>query len=233
MLLGSYQLLWTDPASFFRLAVLIVFSLLLAVTVHEFSHALVANGLGDSTARRLGRLTLNPIKHLDPSGSIMLLVAGFGWGKPVPVNQEQLSQGPLGAAMVAAAGPLSNLVVAFLLAVPIKAGLLGWSSPSLSRATYVMSGGLREGISDILGIVIFMNILLAVFNLIPLAPLDGSKVVRGLLPGQLVSGYARWERYGPLLLVGLIVSDYFFDTRILWSVLGPIVSGLTTAATGF
>jgi Zn-dependent protease len=233
MLLGSYQLLWTDPASFFRLAVLIVFSLLLAVTVHEFSHALVANGLGDSTARRLGRLTLNPIRHLDPSGSIMLLVAGFGWGKPVPVNQEQLSQGRLGAAMVAAAGPLSNLVVAFLLAVPIKAGLLGWSSPSLSRATYVMSGGLREGISDILGIIIFMNILLAVFNLIPLAPLDGSKVVRGFLPGRLGSGYARWERYGPLLLVGLIVSDYFFDTRILWSVLGPIVSGLTTAATGF
>ncbi len=87
MLLGSYQLLWTDPASFFRLAVLIVFSLLLAVTVHEFSHALVANGLGDSTARRLGRLTLNPIRHLDPSGSIMLLVAGFGWCKPLPVNQ--------------------------------------------------------------------------------------------------------------------------------------------------
>ena len=233
MLLGSYQLLVTDPASFVRLAVLVVFSLLLAVTVHEFSHALVANGLGDTTARRLGRLTLNPIRHLDPSGSIMLLVAGFGWGKPVPVNQERLSQGPLGLAMVAAAGPLSNLVVAFLLAAPIKAGLLGWSSPSLSRATYVMSGGLREGMSDILSIVIFMNILLAVFNQIPLPPLDGSKLVKGLLPGHLASGYARWERYGPLLLVGLIVSDYFFDTGILWSVLGPVISGLTTAATGF
>ena len=233
MLLGSYHLLGTDPASFFRLAVLVVFSLLLAVTVHEFSHALVANGLGDSTARRLGRLTLNPIRHLDPSGSIMLLVAGFGWGKPVPVNREQLSRGHLGAAMVAAAGPLANLVVAFLLAVPIKAGLLGWSSPSLSRATYVMSGGLREGVSDILGIVIFMNILLAVFNLIPLAPLDGSKLAKELLPARLATGYARWDRYGPLLLVGLIVSDYLFDTGILWSVLGPVVTGLTTAATGF
>ena len=232
MLLGSYQLLWTDPASFFRLAVLVVISLLLAVTVHEFSHALVANGLGDSTARRRGRLTLNPIRHLDPSGSIMLLVAGFGWGKPVPVDQEQLSQGLLGPAMVVAAGPLSNLVVAFLLAVPIKAGLLGWSSPSLSRATYVMSGGLQEGISDILGLVIFMNILLAAFNLM-LAPLDGSKLVKGLLPGHLVSGYVRWERYGPLLLVGLVMSDYFFGTGILWSVLGPVVTGLTTAATGF
>ena len=233
MLLGSYQLLWSDPASFFRLAVLVVFSLLLAVTVHEFSHALVANGLGDSTARRLGRLTLNPIKHLDPSGSILLLVAGFGWGKPVPVNLERLSRGPLGAALVAAAGPLANLVVAFLLALPIKAGLLGWSSPSLSRATYVMSGGLLEGISDILALVIFMNILLAVFNLIPLAPLDGSKLVKGLLPGRFAAGYARWERYGPLLLIGLVVSDYFFKTGILWSVLGPLVRGLTTAATGF
>ena len=233
MLLGSYHLLRTDPASFFRLAVLVVFSLLLAVTVHEFSHAPVANGLGDSTARRLGRLTLNPIRHLDPSGSIMLLVAGFGWGKPVPVNREQLSRGHLGAAMVAAAGPLANLVVAFLLAVPIKAGLLGWSSPSLSRATYVMSGGLREGVSDILGIVIFMNILLAVFNLIPLAPLDGSKLAKELLPARLAAGYARWDRYGPLLLVGLIMSDYLFDTGILWSVLGPVVTGLTTAATGF
>ena len=135
--------------------------------------------------------------------------------------------------MVAAAGPLANLVVAFLLAVPIKAGLLGWSSPSLSRATYVMSGGLREGVSDILGIVIFMNILLAVFNLIPLAPLDGSKLAKELLPARLAAGYARWDRYGPLLLVGLIVSDYLFDTGILWSVLGPVVTGLTTAATGF
>ena len=205
----------------------------MAVTVHEFSHALVANGLGDSTARRLGRLTLNPIRHLDPWGSIMLLVAGFGWGKPVPVNQERLSQGPLGTAMVAAAGPLSNLVVAFLLAAPIKAGLLGWSSPSLSRATSVMSGGLREGISDILGIVIFMNLLLAVFNLIPLAPLDGSKLVRCLLPRRLASGYARWERYGPLLLVGLLMSDYFFHTGIFWGALGPMVTGLSSAATGF
>ena len=91
------------------MAVLVVFSLLLAVTVHEFSHALVANGLGDSTARRLGRLTLNPIRHLDPSGGIMLLVAGFGWSKPVPVNREGLSQGPLGAAMVVAAGPLGTV----------------------------------------------------------------------------------------------------------------------------
>jgi Zn-dependent protease len=233
MLLGSYQLLLTDPGSFFRLTVLVALSLLLAITVHEFSHALVANGLGDSTARRLGRLTLNPIKHLDPGGTVMMLVAGFGWSKPVPVNQERLAKGIFGTALVAAAGPLANLVVAFLLAIPIKAGLLGWSAPSLNRATYVMSGGLREGISDIIGIVIFINLLLAVFNLIPLSPLDGSKIVRGLMPPPLTAGYARWERYGPALLVVLVMSDYFFGTGIIWGILGPMVQGLTTAATGF
>jgi Zn-dependent protease len=195
MLLGSFDLLFSDPASFLRLAVLLVFSLLVAVTVHEFSHALVASGLGDSTAHRMGRLSLNPLRHLDPSGTVMLLLAGFGWGKPVPVNHQRLARGPLGVALVAAAGPLSNLVVGFLVAFPIKLGLLGWSSPSLSRATYVMTGGWREGVADILGLVIFFNILLAVFNLIPVAPLDGSKVLGGILPRQLVQSYERWQRY--------------------------------------
>lgn len=233
MLLGSLDLLFADPASFLRLAVLLVFSLLVAVTVHEFSHALVANGLGDSTARRLGRLTLNPLKHLDPSGTVMLLVAGFGWGKPVPVNDQRVAKGPLGLALVAAAGPLSNLAVAFLVAFPIKVGLLGWSSPSLSRTTYVMTGGWREGLSDVLGLVIFLNLLLAVFNLIPLAPLDGSKVLGGLLPRHLSSSYDRWQRYGPLVLVGLVMTDYFLGLGLLWGIIGPLIRGLTTAATGF
>ncbi|MFQ6031162.1 MAG: site-2 protease family protein, partial [Dehalococcoidia bacterium] len=167
MLLGSYQLLLSDPSSFVRLTVLVAFALLVAITVHEFSHALVASILGDSTARRLGRLSLNPIRHLDPSGTVLLLVAGFGWGKPVPVNHQHLERGPVGVALVAAAGPLSNLVVAFLLAIPVKAGLLGWSNPTLGRATYVLTGGLREGLSDIVGVVILFNLLLAVFNLIP------------------------------------------------------------------
>ena len=233
MLLGSFDLLLSDPASFLRLAVLLVFSLLVAVSVHEFSHALVANGLGDSTARRLGRLTLNPLKHLDPGGTVMLLVAGFGWGKPVPVNQQRLARGPLGVALVAAAGPLSNLVVAFLVAFPVKVGLLGWSSPSLSRATYVMTGGWREGLADILGLVIFLNILLAVFNLIPLAPLDGSRVLGGVLPRRLAPSYDRWQRYGPLILVGLVMTDYLFNLGLLWGIIGPLVRGLTSAATGF
>ena len=237
MLLGSYQLLLYDPGSFLRLAVVVSFALLTAITVHEFSHALVATLLGDQTARRLGRLSLNPIRHLDPSGTAMLLVVGFGWGKPVPVNHHNLPRGPRDMALVALAGPLSNLVLAFLLAVPIKAGWLGWTDPTLGRVTYVLTGGLREGISDIVGVVILFNLLLAVFNLIPVAPLDGSKVLGGLLPRKWLASYARLEVQGPLILVGIIVLDILvgqvWGVSLLWSVIGPLVRGLTSLATGF
>ncbi|PKB63725.1 MAG: hypothetical protein BZY80_05615 [SAR202 cluster bacterium Io17-Chloro-G2] len=233
MLLGSYELLINDPTSFLRLTVLVAVSLLVAVTVHEFSHALVATGLGDATAKRLGRLSLNPKRHLDPAGTVMMLVAGFGWGKPVPVNQHNLAHGQTGMALVAAAGPLTNVMVAFLLALPIKLGLLEWSAPALNRVSYVMTGGLPEGLADILGLLIFFNILLAVFNLIPLAPLDGSKVLAGLLPRNQAQSYARLERYGPALLVGLIMLDYISNLGLLWGVIGPAVRALATVATGY
>jgi Zn-dependent protease len=233
MLLGSYELLLENPAAFVRLAVLVIFSLLTAITVHEFSHALLATLLGDSTARRLGRLSLNPLKHLDPTGTVLILVAGFGWGKPVPVNHHNLSRGPLGMSIVAAAGPLSNFVLAFLVAIPVKLGLLVWSSPSLTRPTLVMSGGLREGLSDIVALVILFNLLLGVFNLIPLAPLDGSKVLGGLLPRHWAASYERFQQYGPVILIGIVLMDAVFNLGILWGVMGPVVSGLVTAATGF
>ena len=233
MLFGSYPLLLENPAAFVRLAVLIIFSLLTAITVHEFSHALLATLLGDGTARRLGRLSLNPIRHLDPTGTVLILVAGFGWGKPVPVNHHHLTRGPLGMSIVAAAGPLSNMVLAFLVAVPIKLGLLVWSSPSLTRSTFVMGGGLREGLSDIVALVIFFNLLLGVFNLIPLAPLDGSKVLGGLLPRQYAASYERFQQYGPVILIGIVLMDAVFRLGILWGLMGPIVSGLVSAATGF
>tara|TARA_B100000315_G_scaffold257358_1_gene305954 strand:- start:2141 stop:2842 length:702 start_codon:yes stop_codon:yes gene_type:complete len=232
MLLGSYRLLLDDPSSFVRLTALVVFSLVVAITVHEFSHAFVANGLGDSTAKRLGRVSLNPLRHLDPGGTLMLLVAGFGWGKPVPVDPHRLAHGKTGTALVAAAGPLSNLVIAFLLALPIKLGLLGSTHPSLNRITHVMTGGLREGLADILGLVIFFNLLLAVFNVIPLAPLDGSKVLAGFIPADRAAAYARLQRQGPVLLVMLVMFDYAFNVGILWGVIGPVVRGLTTVAIG-
>jgi Zn-dependent protease len=232
MLLGSYRLLIDDPAGFLRLAALVTFSLVVAITVHEFSHALVANGLGDSTAKRLGRVSLNPLRHLDPGGAVMMLVAGFGWGKPVPVDPHPLAHGKTGNTLVAAAGPLSNLVLAFLLALPIKLGLLGSTDPALNQITHVMTGGLREGLADILGLVIFFNLLLAVFNLIPLAPLDGSQVLAGLIPADRAAAYARFQRQGPVLLVMLVMFDYALGMGVLWGIIGPVVRGLTTIAIG-
>lgn len=233
MLFNSYQLLFSDPVAFVQLTVVVVISLLLAVTIHEFSHALVATVLGDDTSRRLGRLSLNPLRHLDPGGTIMLLLAGFGWGKPVPVDHHRLPNGAFGMAMVAAAGPLANLTLAFLVAVPIKLGLLGLSSPALGRANLVMTGGWLEGLTDIAWMVIFFNLLLAVFNLIPLAPLDGSRVLGGILPRQMMTSYDRFQRYGPVVLLTVILADLVFNLGILSVTIGPIVNGLVAAATGF
>ncbi len=233
MLLGSFDLLLDDPASFVRLTVLVVLSLVVAITVHEFSHALVATGLGDNTARRLGRLSLNPIRHLDPSGSVLMLVAGFGWGKPVPVDQRQLAHGHTGVSLVAAAGPLSNLVVAFIVALPIKLSLLDSTRLGLDRVAYVMTGGFQEGLADIANLMIFFNLLLAVFNLIPLAPLDGSRIAAAFVPHEHTSAYARLQRSGPAILMGIILLDFTFGFGILWGyIIGPIVGQLTTVATG-
>ena len=233
MLLSSYQLLFDDPAGFIRLAILVVVSLLVAITVHEFSHAAVATGLGDHTARRLGRLSLNPKRHLDPAGTAMILVAGFGWGKPVPVNQRNLLHSHAGMGLVAAAGPLSNLAVAFLLALPVKIGMLDWSSPSLGRVAQGTPGGILQGVADIVGLMILMNVLLAVFNLIPLSPLDGSRVLGGLLPRQWAEPYDRLERLGPVVLIGVILIDYISGLGLLWKVIGPPVVFLTRLAIGY
>ena len=233
MLLGSLDLLQSDPSAFLRLAVLIMFALVTAVTVHEFSHALVATGLGDNTARSLGRLSLNPMRHLDPGGTVMMFIAGFGWGKPVPVDPRQLSRGHTDTALVAAAGPLSNLIFAFLLAIPFKAGVLVSAGLSLDRVAHVMTGGLSSGIADILALLIFFNLLLGVFNLLPLAPLDGSRVVAGFVPTEHLATYSKLQRNGPILLVAIIMLDYGLGLGILWGIIGPVVRTLTTLATGY
>ena len=133
---------------------------------------------------------------------------------------------------MAGAGPLSNLILAFLLAIPIKLGLLDSTRPTLDRVAHVMTGGFREGLSDILGLVIFFNLLLAVFNLIPLSPLDGSRVMAGLIPSDRASEYARLQQFGPGILVALIMFDFVFGIGVLWGIMGPVVRGLTSVATG-
>jgi Zn-dependent protease len=227
MLLRSLDLLFKDPGTFVT-----VFStflatsgvaLLVAITVHEFSHAAVAYSLGDLTAKRLGRLSLNPIRHLDPMGTIMLLMVGFGWGKPVPVNPYNLRNGSRrGMSIVSAAGPVANLVTAAIFALPIRIGLVSWHSPFIFRG--LQDQGPGSLLADLLGFVIFFNIILAIFNLIPLFPLDGSKVAIGFLPPRLANTFARWEASGPAILLGIIMLDWVTDLNLLWGVLRPLVN---------
>jgi len=189
-------------------------ALVISITVHEFAHAWAANELGDRTAAYLGRLTLNPLAHLDAIGSLMILVAGFGWGRPVPVNPYHLRQGPkTGMALVSAAGPLSNIVMAALFAIPFRLGLLGWSS---FRTSIIVPSP-----ADILLTLVGLNVALAVFNLIPISPLDGFKVAVGFLPADLSRRLASIEQYGFVILMGLILIDNFAGIPILGWIMGP------------
>jgi Zn-dependent protease len=171
--------------------------LMVAFTIHELAHAWSADEMGDNTPRRMGRLTLNPLAHLDPLGSIMLLFIGFGWAKPVPVNPYALRYGPqMGMAIVAAAGPFSNLIMALLAAVPFRLGVL---SPFGAQST-----GLLPTPSGFLIEFMFINLLLMLFNLIPIAPLDGSKILRGFAPREWDGVLLNLERWGPFMLMGLV-----------------------------
>ncbi len=221
MLLRNLDLLLNDPTVFFYLIAVLTVGLLVAITVHEFGHALVANLLGDPTAKRLGRLSLNPIRHLDPLGTLMIFLVGFGWGKPVPVEYHRLGRNPRrGMALVALAGALSNLFVAALFGSLIRVGAVTWHSP---RFLYIDGWELSSVAADVVGYIILFNLILAVFNLIPIAPLDGFKVALGLLPSRQAYAVAQMERYGPLLLLLLLFFGYF--TGVLWDVLIRPVDG--------
>lgn len=174
-----------------RLVVLAV-----AFSVHEFAHAWTANYFGDDTPRLQGRLTLNPIVHIDPLGALLLVVAGFGWARPVLVNPLALERrSPAAPMLVALAGPLSNLLLAIVAAIPVQAGLI--------RPGPVGSGFLPTAF-QLIDEFVFINLLLMLFNLIPLAPLDGEKVLTYFLPPSGQAFMAQLRPYGPLLLMALI-----------------------------
>ena len=232
MLFAYLQILTQNPGLFLRLVLTTAFSLLLAVTVHEASHALIATWQGDRTARSFGRLSLNPLRHLDPVGTAFMLVVGFGWGKPVPINPYWLRSGPrIGSALVALAGPASNLLLAALVAIPIRLGMAAWHSP----LTYLPLSQITTSwiIADMIGRVIFFNVLLAIFNLLPIAPLDGFKVALGILPRDAAESFARLEPYGPGILMSIILLSYLplFDFS-LWDILGPVINGVLLAVVG-
>ena len=185
---------------------------------------------GDDTARRMGRLTFNPVKHIDPLGFMLLLVVGFGWARPVQVDPFNLRHGRLGMSLVAFAGPLSNFVLAFCLGLVFRFDLL----PIVTDTIFI------AGIAEILGfaafLAIFFNLILGIFNLIPLPPLDGSKVLGGLLPRALYQPYLHFERYGWIPLLGLIgvnlFLSYAFGISFLAKILLPPALFMFGLATG-
>ncbi len=200
---------------------------LFAITVHEAAHGWVAKKLGDPTAMMLGRLTLNPIKHIDPIGTVvvpiaLMLMGGFifGWAKPVPVTWENLKNPRRDMALVAMAGPLSNLLMAILWALIMKLGfVISASMPSLAWPLIYMGSA---------GIVI--NVILMLLNLLPIPPLDGGRVLAGLLPGPWAWKLGRIEPYGLFIMLALLV------TGMLGAILGPpiqlfvgLLSGLAGA----
>lgn len=182
-------------------------TLVVALTVHEFAHAWAAHRLGDDTPRLSGRLTLNPLAHLDPIGSLMLILAGFGWAKPVPVNAYALQRRtPAGLMLVSAAGPFSNLLLAVVAALPFRAGLLSLST--LQTPLDLWAGRFLQEF-------IFINLILLFFNLIPLAPLDGEKIAEYLLPPRGQEVLYRLRPYGPMILLALIVLGGFGGLNLL------------------
>lgn len=197
------------PSEFVGLLIALVFG----ITVHEFSHALAATWLGDSLPRQQGRLTLQPAAHLDLVGSLMFLVGGFGWGKPVQYNPYALRASPrTGPAIVAAAGPISNLILAAIIAIPIRLMpiVLGTSIGWLSFAT-----GPEGTLFNLLVNIAYYNLVLSVFNLIPVFPLDGFTILLGLLPPALGERFEVTRQYGFFILIVLLVAG--------GSIMGPIL----------
>lgn len=234
LLLFNLDLLLQNPGLFLRLTAVMVLALVAAITVHEASHALIATMQGDNTARALRRLSLNPLRHMDPAGTAMLFLVGFGWGKPVPVNPMRLKNGPrVGTALVALAGPASNLLLAVLIALPVRLGLAAWHNPRNPSGEPFAYTNWEWIVADIIGFAVLYNLILAVFNLIPIAPLDGFKVALGVLPRHMAISFARLEPYGPGILMAVIMLSYIpMFGFSLWDVLGPVVRGLSLLVVG-
>ena len=195
--------------------VLLIPVILFALTVHEYAHGIVAYRLGDPTAKQAGRLTLNPLSHLDPVGTIMLFLVGLGWAKPVPVDPRYFANPKRDMLWVALAGPAANMGLALLSGLIIR---FVTSDPSA-----YLSGALGPILISMMVRSLQINLMLAVFNMLPVPPLDGSKIMYSLLPPQ----YAHWnynlERYGPMVLLGLVMMGMFTGFSILWLFIGPFV----------
>lgn len=196
-----------------------IFSILIAVSVHEWAHAFVAHRLGDPTPEREGRLTLNPLAHIDPFGAILFLVIGFGWAKPVPINPSYFRHERRDTALVALAGPVSNVILAFLALLILRflaPDALSASPNDVLKSLADGGGGVgRELVTQICLSSLFINLALMAFNLLPIAPLDGSRVLLSILPRRYEDSLSGFFRHGPMILLALIIAEPILDVPII------------------
>ncbi len=199
----------------FQTIILIIPPVLLALTFHEFMHGWVANKLGDPTAKNMGRLTMNPLAHLDPIGTLMIIIVHFGWAKPVPVNPNNLRDPKKDMVLISVAGPAANIALAFVSGIllrSLRGGLFSSVPMNVLQPLYNM-----------VYFSLQINIALAFFNLIPIPPLDGSKILRGFLPYK-YDHIADWlEQYGSFVLMGLIVFGMLTNVSIIGAFLSPFI----------
>lgn len=195
----------------------VAITLMIAFTVHEFAHAYMAYRFGDSTAKNQGRLTLNPIHHLDPLGTILILIAGFGWARPVPVNRFFFKKPRLAGIVVSIAGPISNLIMGCL-------GFIIW----YALVGTGISASLPTFVPDFLDMFIQLNMLLFVFNLLPFPPLDGYRIIEDLVPTKFRPKMTEFEKYGAIIFLVLVITplDQYTIHPILNTLLPFIVENL-------
>ncbi|HID86168.1 MAG TPA: site-2 protease family protein [Anaerolineae bacterium] len=208
----------------------LIIALLMAISVHESSHAWMANLLGDPTAKEAGRISLNPLAHLDPLGTLMMLLVGVGWGKPVRVDATRLRHGPkTGMALVGAAGPAANFALATLLAIPLRLHLVPFRP--------WMVAGLPISWGEFAFWLIWFNLILGLFNLLPFTPLDGSRILGFFLPERWFYWLARYERVALMiflaLFIPLIMGERMGRVQVISSTIIPAMKFLWRALTGF
>jgi len=238
MIFVYFDLLDIDAFAAFVLFGALVTALIVGISFHEFSHAYVADSMGDRLPRSLGRVTLNPLAHLDPVGTILLFLVGFGWGKPVPVNPNVARNPKAAMALIAGAGPLSNFLVAAVAGLPLQAGWVPWHSPFSGHVinSLILGGwGAEEYLGLYLSAIVLISIILGVFNLLPIFPLDGHRVLPAFLTDEAARSYMQFQaRYGLIILIVLIALPFLTGGQfgILFEVMSPIINVLARLFAG-
>ena len=197
--------------------------ILFALSFHEYAHGWMANRLGDPTAKNEGRLTLNPLAHLDPLGTLMIVILHFGWAKPVPVNPYNLADPKKDMLKIALAGPVSNVLMAAATGMLIRL---------MQGMGMRVDGSFLGFFQYMLYFLVMINLVLAIFNMIPVPPLDGSKILFGLLPTEYEESFIRYENKGPIILLGLVIVNNFFGIPIFSALISPFVTFFSSIFVG-